>query len=521
MTTQLSINRYWRIPTVALIAAVLAFGASYIEKPAYVATARILMVEGSASLLNGSGQPVSNPLGVDGATSAQTLSETQAGLASSRAVATIVVDALHLAAPKPAKHGILHSIVAAAAGAYAHVKAWLTHGFYTVPNHREQVIQATEAAIVVSDLAPSGGPDTGQSDSYVLELDASGSTALQSAAIANTAANALISVSQQRFAQDSRYFATSLARQLGTANATLAGANRAVSNYELAHNISSFDQQLTQNILSSGTLSAQLTTARAAVQGDEQTVASLQATLAGTDPTETVAQSITTGRSTTADNTTQANPVYQTVEEQLGQARAALARDTATVSALQGEVSANPSSHLTQAQAGLLSLEQKVTADQDAVQSLSQSLQAARASEAVSPVQLSRLGGVNVPTYPSSPKRELYLLLGLLIGALAGWWLTLIARRRRMPAHASVEPAADVPLAGEDGITAQGPRRPQEVPVGAPTGAAVDLQRNGVHDAVAVQHPGDRHEVNGSGMSTNGHVETLTQTRELPPSETS
>ena len=76
MTFHVFIRRYWRIPLVALLAAVLAFGASYVEKPTYIASTRLLLVEPSTSLLNSSGQPANNPFGVDDATSAVTLSET-------------------------------------------------------------------------------------------------------------------------------------------------------------------------------------------------------------------------------------------------------------------------------------------------------------------------------------------------------------------------------------------------------------------------------------------------------------
>jgi uncharacterized protein involved in exopolysaccharide biosynthesis len=430
MTLGLFLRRYWRIPLVAVLAAVLAFGASFVEKPSYRASTRLLLVEGSTSLLTSSGQVASSPYGVDSATSAQTLSETQAGLASSRAVATIVVDKLHLDAPKPAKHGVIHSIEGAAASMYAHLKAFLTAGFYKVPPRREAAIQATEASIVATDLAPSGGPDTGQTDSYILELDASANTATLAARIANTAASALIQVSQQDFAQSSQYWANALAAQLHSADAALAAANSAVTNYELAHHISSIDQQLAQNAQISSALNSQLISAEAAVNGDEKTVASLQSSLATTDPTEQASQSVVNGRSTTADNTTQANPVYQTLEESLSQAKAAEARDRATVTSLQGQAGVNPSASLTQAQAGLLDLEQVASGDQDSVQSLSKSLQQAQSNVNITPVEITQLGTANTPNYPSSPKRDLYLMLGLLLGVLAGSGLTHLARRR-------------------------------------------------------------------------------------------
>ncbi len=171
-------------------------------------------------------------------------------------------------------------------------------------------------------------------------------------------------------------------------------------------------------------------------------MASLAATLNTIAPTETINQNITTGRSSTGDSLTEANPVYQTVQEQLSQARAAWASDTAQAQSLQSQIQSNPSQTLTQSEAGLLDLEEKVTADQSSIQSLSSALQQANSNIRIAPVELSQLGGANLPRYPSSPKRYLYLILGLVLGGIAGAGLTYQARRRR----------ASVDL---DGISAQ------------------------------------------------------------------
>jgi len=469
VTFKLFLKRYWRIPLVAVLASLLAFAASFAMKPSYTSTTRLLIVEGSTTLLNSSGQPISSQSGsiVDSGM-AQTLAETQAGLASSREVATMVVDKLHLDAPKPPQHGVIHWLEGAAASTYAHLKGWVTAGFYKTAPRREKAIQTTESAITGSDLAPSGGStNTGQPDSYILELSVTGETAVKAAAIANAAADALIIVSQQRFAHDSQFYAKALATQLGNANAALVSANQAVSNYEIAHNISSIDQQLVQNVQNSGSLSSDVVTTQATVQGDQQTVASLQATLAATPPTETSDQSITTGRSSTADNTTQANPVYQTIAGQLAQAQATLAADSAKASSLQSQLQTNSSAALTQSQAGLLDLEEQVTADQNSVQSLSTSLQQANANVQISPVELSRLGTADLPTYPTSPKRYLYLLIGLLLGALAGCWLTYLARRRLQPVDPYEEEVPSMDETAE--LDLRGTTLPtrQPVPVGA------------------------------------------------------
>lgn len=432
MTSTSFLGRYWRVPVVALLAAVLAFGASFGMKKSYTSNTRMLIVEGSTTLLSSSGQPISSQPGVNSPALAQTLAQTQAGLASSRQVATIVVDKLHLDRPKP-KHGIIHAVENAASSILGHLKGWVMSGTYSTLPPREKAIQSTEKAVVASDLAPTTGPDTGQTDSYILEISATGSTAAQARDIANAAADALINVSQERFKQDSQSYVNALSAQLAEANASLTQASEAVSNYESANGISALDQQLVFNVQNQGTLQSQVVAAQAAVQGDEQAVASLQSTLASTPATETSNQSITTGRSTTGDATTGANPVYQSIQDELGQAQANLAADQAKVRALQSQQQSNPSSSLTHAQSQLLDLEEQVTADQNAVQTLSNSLQAAQANVKVSPSDLSRLGTADLPQYPSSPKRDMYLLLGLILGALAGGGLTYRAMGRRSP----------------------------------------------------------------------------------------
>lgn len=428
-------SQYWRIPVVAILAALLAFGISFAVKPTYTSTARLLIVEGSTTLLNGQGQQLGSQPGSNIVTGslAQALAETDGGLASSREVATMVVDKLHLTQPKHASHGIIHALEGALATTYAHIRAWITAGFYRNQAPREKAIQNTEKAITGADLAPNGGPDTGQADSFILALSCKGTTSLNAQEICNAAANALVTVNRERFESESRSYAAALGKQLNQANASLASANQAVSQYEVANNISSVDQQTVENVQNAGSLAAQIRTEQATVEGDRQTVASLQASLGGTPTTTSTNQNITTGRSTTADNTTQANPVYQTMEEQLGQAQATLASDSAKLSSLQSQQGTGSSAQLTRAEAHLLDLEQTVTADQNTVQSLSSALQQANANVAVSPVSLSRLGRADLPNYPSSPKRYLFLILGLILGALAGAGLTYLARSRRQP----------------------------------------------------------------------------------------
>jgi uncharacterized protein involved in exopolysaccharide biosynthesis len=432
VTLRLFFRRYWRIFLVALLGALVAFAASFAVTPTYTSSTRMLIQGRSTSLLSSTGTPLQSQPGINEVDAAKTLSQTEAGLVSSREVATMVVDQLHLDAPKPAKHGPIHWLEGAAASTYAHVRAWITSGFYKQPARREKAIQTTQAGIKGSDVAPSGGADTGQPDSYILDISASAETAAQARAIANAAADSLMTISQQRFTADSKSYAAQLGAQLTNAKAALLADNKAVAAYEAAHGITSLDQQLVQQVQNQGTLQGQVVAANAKVKGDQQTVGSLQGTLAAIDPNTTSQQGITTGRSETNIDTTAANPVYQDVQQQLVTAQATLQADQATAASLQQQLDAKPSDSLNVAQAQLLSLEQAVTADNANVQTLAAGLSQANANIQVSPIDLNRVGDADLPTYPTSPKRYLYLLLGLLIGALAGGGLTYLARRRAL-----------------------------------------------------------------------------------------
>ncbi|MGZ4705450.1 MAG: hypothetical protein ACXWCM_11340, partial [Acidimicrobiales bacterium] len=164
---------------------------------------------------------------------------------------------------------------------------------------------------------------------------------------------------------------------------------------------------------------------------DQGTVASLQATLAATDPTVDNNSAIHTGRSTTDLNATGPNPVHQDLQTQLATAQAKLKADQEKLNSLQSQVGGDSPTQLTADQSGLLQVQQQLALAQDNQKSLNSTLATAKVDASSGKVDLTRISVASMPTYPSSPKRYLFLLLGLLVGGLAGGGLTWLAQRRK------------------------------------------------------------------------------------------
>ena len=70
-------------------------------------------------------------------------------------------------------------------------------------------------------------------------------------------------------------------------------------------------------------------------------------------------------------------------------------------------------------------------------------------------VELTRLDSAAAPAYPSEPKRYIFLALGLLLGALAGWWLTMWQRPARLVAGGAADGGDSVGI-DADGLDSAG-----------------------------------------------------------------
>jgi uncharacterized protein involved in exopolysaccharide biosynthesis len=520
VTTKTFLRRYWRVPVVALLGGLIAFGGSFLIQETYASSTRLLIRSRDTTFLTTSGAPLSDQTGVLDTGMAKTLAETYAGTATSREVATMVVDDLGLDQPKPEETGPVAWLAKAVATTYKCGRAFITYGYCADPEPREKAIQSVQEGLIAAQLGPESGAAAGQANSLVLELAGGGETPQEARDITNSAADALIQESQNRSRQDAETHAATLGTQVESAGTAVDEAARKVSDFQVAHGITDLDQQKVAAVTTATETRNDLATAQDQLAGARAELASLDATLSSIDPSVTTNERIVTGRSETGRETNGQNPLYNEVSAQRASAAAKVAELEGTVASLSARLDAGTpdANALTETQAELLQLEQQLSLAQDNLDSLTQQHQAALLTIEATPVELTRIDEASTPTYPEAPKKYLYLALGLLIGGLAGGGLTWLARRRELTdedtdgaAHGggSTVDAYDVDLRGAQ-VPVAGTDR---VPVGAASAGNGSLFSRGAGEAAAPSGAGNGHGYgnghgNGAPIRSEGDVET-------------
>jgi uncharacterized protein involved in exopolysaccharide biosynthesis len=434
VTTKTFIRRYWRVPVVALLGALIAFGGSFLIQETYASSTRILIRGRDTTFLTTSGQPISSQSGLIDAGMAKSLAETYAGTATSREVATMVVDELGLDQPKPEETGPVAWMAKAVATTYKCGRAFITYGFCADPEPREKAIQGVQEGLIAAQLGPETGAAAGQANSYIVEIAGSGETPQEARDVTNAAADATIQVSANRTRQDAETYATSLGVQVEAADGAVDLAAREVSDFQVAHGITDLDQQKVAAVSTATETQNQLAETQDQLAGARNELASLDATLAGIDPKTTTNERITTGRSETGRETDATNPLFNELSAQRALTAAKIAELEGTEASLSSRLAGGSpdATALTEDQADLLQLEQKLSQAQTNFDKLTEEHQAALVNVEATSVELTRMDEASTPTYPEAPKKYLYLALGLLIGGLAGGGLTWLARRREL-----------------------------------------------------------------------------------------
>lgn len=424
------LSRNWRVLVVGILGTCVAFGGSFVLTETYTSTTRLLIRGRDATFLTTSAEDLSRAPGVIDASMAKSLAETQGGIATSRDVATRVVDQLHLDAPEEDKTGPVAWTARVVGGTYARVRAFLTFGYHRDADPREKAIATVQEGVEVHQLGAKSGGGTGQPSSYVIELVAAGESPQQAHDIAEAAADALVEVNAQRFRDDARRNADFLGAQVARARAAVDARANEVRDYKVSHGISDIETAQVENARSADALREALRRTEADLQGARARVAVLDAQLAATPPTQTGGQRIESGRSTTGVVTDSPNPVHQELQGQSAQARADAAALEAERAALEQQLGAGTPGSLNEDQAALLQLQQQLDLAQKNLDRLTEQHEQALLTAEQNTIELTRIDDASTPTYPIAPKRYLYLALGLLIGGLAGGALTWLAQRR-------------------------------------------------------------------------------------------
>jgi uncharacterized protein involved in exopolysaccharide biosynthesis len=454
-------SAYWKVPVVGLLAATLAFIGSFVLTPTYQSSAHLLVRARNATFLSGTGTSLTQTPAVLDSDLAKALSDTQGALASTDTVARMVVRDLAIDGLKPKPQGIVGTLRRYVGNTYRHTKAFLMYGGYKTPPPRQGAIQAVNRGISGAQVK----------DSFVLELTAKADRPKLAAAIANSAADALVKIANDRFARDSVAYRDLLKKQLRAAQRDEVRASQAIADFQRRNGITDVGTELTLSAQSRADLASRLQHTQSQLSATEAQLSSIQSQLASTPAQSSTSQKITTGRSSTTVDNTAASQLYQTLQSQQATLRAQASGLSAEVGALQTALNNTKSTApLTQAQARLqqLALDQQVT--QQTVKDLASQYQQARLNSVSNTVELTRVDNAIEPVFPIAPRRYMFLAVGLLLGMVLGFvsaQLGVLRRRQGENADADLDVDGDRDRDSVDLIDM----------TGSPEGAPVPAQR--------------------------------------------
>ncbi len=441
--TSTFVRRYWRILVVGTLGAVLAFAGSFMVDATYESSTLVLIRGRDATFLSSTGEDLSAQPGVVDSSLAQSLAATYAGTASSRAVATSVVEELALD-ERPRKSGPIAAVASGLAWVYRCGRAFVTSGFCADVDPYEEAVRQVQEGTAVAPLGANAGGTAGTTGSYVLQVTATGRTPEEARQVTNAVADELVRVSQERFATESASNIERLEGLVAESEEEVADRRAELAQFQTDNGLLAADGGQLLSATTYESLRTDLLTAQAQAADLEGQLAAVTAELRATPRTTSSIQSIVTGRSTTQMSTDAASAVYAQLEVTQATTQAQLTGVRARVTELQSIIDGASVLADNAVLADLSALENSLMLAQTNLTSSTQMLQAARVTAAQNPTDLTRLDEAAAPAYPTSPKRYIYLALGLLIGGLAGAVLTARARRQEVldPSEAAV-PDAD------------------------------------------------------------------------------
>ena len=413
---------HWKLITItAVLAAVLAYGVSYLFAPTYGATSRVLVRARETRFLTATGQDLKSQPGVVDSTLAKSLTQTNSGLVKGRAVAEEVVKVLKLDQERPVDESIFGSVRNAMKTVRNWAVALVKYGFY-----REQS-SAYEAAIAdVQDNLVA----TPIKDSYLIEIKATADRPELAAAIADAAARALVRVSQERFKTDSAAYTQFLKGQVDEAQTAVNKAQQDIQIYKEQQKIVDVTEELKLSAATQETIREMLRTTVVDLTSAKAELDAISQSIARVSSTETSTSTVNTGRSSTTTTSTSPNKVYQDLLSRRSVVESTIASLEARQTALSHDLETR-SNLLPQQQARLQELERQLTAASDTYRAVRSSYDAASLNTAQGAEEVSVADTAAVPLYPEKPLRYLFAIVGFICGGAAGIGLTQLLARRR------------------------------------------------------------------------------------------
>lgn len=472
-----AIQRWWLfIAIVAALAGALAYAASYLLSPSYSSSTRVLVRARDARFLSSTGEDIaSRPSGVD-IVQPKSLSQTLAGLATSRGVAEQVVRELALDQPRPRELSLLEQARAALKAWARTAGAYLQYGFYAERPPFEEAVERVRSNVEAIPIK----------DSYVVQIKVRAEDPDLAAAMAEAVTRAFVRQSLDEFQRNAANYRAVLAREVDRARDEVERAEAALRAYREAHGIADVAEAMRLAAADEEAIRQQLRDVEAELTAARARHAALERTLAGLTPVErsstsasvrsttSTATSAEAGRgvTTTVNETTTGtaedrrtespNRVYQEVQRETLLVAAQIAGLESKRTALADTLGerARASAQLAEHAARIGALELERSSAHATYTAIRSTYEAAVLNDARGAEEVAQIDAATRPLYPDRPLRYLFALLGLVCGLAGGaslavvidrWSPSWLVRARPLPAPAgtaAIRPEAPAPASG-------------------------------------------------------------------------
>jgi uncharacterized protein involved in exopolysaccharide biosynthesis len=456
-------QRWWPIVlAVTILAAALAYTASYLVSPSYSSATRVLVRARDARFLTSTGEDVAARPGAIDFVPPKTLNQTLAGLATSRAVAEHVVAELKLDQPRPEDTSFLAPVRSTLRDAGRRLIAQAKYGFYAEPTPFEGAVEDLRTNIAATPIK----------DSYLIEIKVRSDGPELAAATAEAVTRAFVRQSSDEFQRNAAKYRTTLADEVERARSEVEAAEGALKGYKERYQIVDAAEAMRLSAADEDELHQQLRAVEADLTSARARHASLERTLAGLSPTERSTTSATgqnttstsstaeagRGTSTTVNDTTVGNSetrntvapnrVYQDVQRDAATLAAQIAGLEAKRATLSVAVAdrARANAELAEHAARINALDLQRTTAHSSYAAIRSSYETSVVNDARGAQEVSQVDAATRPLYPDRPLRYMFASLGLLCGLAGGLGLALLLDRwqpswsrapRRVPAAAS------------------------------------------------------------------------------------